>query len=76
MREQLKKEIDIQCAQRYWDYFIEKNDSIISDIFTSQLPIPKKKLYINYIKRQINIYRNESHIEKYILETKSNIKIS
>jgi hypothetical protein len=34
MREQRKKETDIQCAQRYWDYFIEKNDSIISDIFT------------------------------------------
>ena len=100
MREQRKKETDIQCAQRYWDYFIEKNDSIISDIFTgifknsilcknykkytikyetfniAQLPIPKKKLYKNYIKRQINIYRNESHIEKYVLETKSNIKIS
>ena len=34
MREQLQKETDIHCAQRYWNYFIEKNDSIISDIFT------------------------------------------
>ena len=99
MREQLKNEKDIECAQRYWNYFIEKNDSIISDIFTgifknsilcknckrytikyetfdiAQLPIPQKKLYNNYIKREINIYRNNSYIEKFVLKTKSNIKI-
>ena len=34
IKEQQSNESDIQCAKRFWDYFLHRNDSIITDLFT------------------------------------------
>jgi len=34
IQEQQSNETDIQCAKRFWDYFLHRNDSIITDLFT------------------------------------------
>ena len=34
IKEQQSNETDIQCAKRFWDYFLHRNDSIITDLFT------------------------------------------
>ena len=37
MKERGKGETDEICAKRYWDYYLKRNDSIITDLFCGQL---------------------------------------
>ena len=34
IKEQQSNEKDIDCAKRFWDYFLHRNNSIITDLFT------------------------------------------
>ena len=36
MKEKGSDETDIECAKRYWDYNLKRNDSIITDLFCGQ----------------------------------------
>ena len=33
---QKENETDIECAKRFWNYFVKRNNSIITDLFTGQ----------------------------------------
>ena len=37
LKEKGENETDIECSKRYWEYYLNRNDSIITDLFCGQL---------------------------------------
>ena len=82
IQEQQNNESDVQCAKRFWDYFLYRNDSIITDLFTGLFKNCVKCPKCNYISityEPFNILQlpipNEKKVKSTNNENNENIEI-